>query len=313
MKLRVIPAVAAVGLALAAGVIAASDGTGHSAAHAVLAAQSKSFPSVDLDNCPTLHVGYPTGGCVAQLQTELKTVQDPALVVDGTFGSQTYNAVSAFQGTHGLTRDGLAGSATKTALEAAVAAASVPTSSAPPTTTTPATTPSAPPSPATSSPALGDDPADSPKLPEYKSPPDLSDCPSLLPQLFQYSDGVYQPQGCVAALQQNLDAVGFRLHITGDYSPLTYEAVWNFQQAHSSDSGLSVTGRADPSTLSVLDRIANSPAGLAGNGVDGNGNDEVQAPLPAPITTVQLQTNTPPTMEEQQDDCATTCDQDDDG
>ena len=128
-KFRILSAITAGSLALAVAAITASSGTSHTATHAALAAQTESFPPVDLDKCPTLWTGYPTGPCVAQLQTDLHIVQDPNLVVDGSFGpvrSQTWNAVTAFQAAHGLDPDGMVGPATKNALKA-VLAGSVPT------------------------------------------------------------------------------------------------------------------------------------------------------------------------------------------
>ena len=103
--------------------ITASSGTSHTATNTALAAKTKTFRPVNLNDCPTLHTGYPTGGCVAQLQTDLNIMQDNSLTVDGIFGpvdSQTYKAVIAFQGAHGLQQDGMVGPATKQALDAAL-------------------------------------------------------------------------------------------------------------------------------------------------------------------------------------------------
>ena len=222
-----------------------------------------------------------------QLQTELNTIDGTNLSVDGVFGGATRAAVEAFQQAHGLPQDGVVGPATKQAIDAALTA---PAQSAP-------------------TPALA---VDDPHLLPYPFDiPDLGNCPSMIPQVFEYSNGVLAPQGCVASLQQSLDAVGFDVAITGEYEANTYAAVWNFQLAHSGDYGLSATGSADSSTISALDKIANSPAALTPtNGADMNGNGIVQPPLPAPITAVQLQENTQPTAEELPDDCATTCDDD---
>jgi peptidoglycan hydrolase-like protein with peptidoglycan-binding domain len=311
-KFRILSAITAGSLALAVVAITASSGTSQTAKHTALAAQTGSFPPVNLDDCPTLHTGYPQGGCVAQLQTDLRIVQDSNLDVDGLFGpvhSRTYNAVTAFQGAHDLNPDGMVGPATKKALEAAIPGPTmVPTPTVPPATVPPPTPSQAP----STSPAhaLAHDPEDDPHTPLYIPPiPDLGNCPPLLPQVFEYSNGVYVGQGCVASLQQSLDAVGFGLFRSGDYGHKTYAAVWNFQLAHSGDYGLSATGRADSSTISALDKIANSPAALSAenNGADMNGNGRVQPPLPAPIATVQLLENTQPTVEEPPDDCATTC------
>jgi peptidoglycan hydrolase-like protein with peptidoglycan-binding domain len=136
-KFRILSAITAGSLAL--GVLAAitlgsGSGSGHTAQPPVLAAQTESFPPVNLDDCPILHTGY-NGGCVAQLQTYLNSLPGNDLDVDGDFGSQTYAAVIAFQRANGLTPDGLVGPATKKALEAALSVATPtvgpPTASAP--------------------------------------------------------------------------------------------------------------------------------------------------------------------------------------
>jgi peptidoglycan hydrolase-like protein with peptidoglycan-binding domain len=320
-KFRILSAITAGSLALAVAAATASSGTSQPATHAALAAQTEPFPPVNLDACPVLHTGYPTGGCVAQLQTDLNIIQGKYLTVDGTFGSkgsQTYNAVIAFQQTHNLQQDGIVGMATKQALVVALSGSSVPTPTVSPAAVPPPTPSQAPSTP--SSPALADDPAvdpdptDNPKKPPFPYPfaiPDLGNCLPLFPQVFKYSNGVYAPQGCVASLQQSLDAVGFGLKTTGDYGRDTYAAVWNFQLAHSADYGLSATGRADSSTISALDKIANSPAALGNNGANENYIGRVRPPLPAPISTVYLQTNTQPTDEDLPDDCRTTCENED--
>jgi Putative peptidoglycan binding domain len=134
-KFHILSAATAGSLALAAVAITASSGTSPTLKHAALAARTESFPTVNLADCPILHPGYPTGGCVAQLQTDLNLIQGNHLAVDGTFGSvgsQTYQAVVAFQQAHGLSQDGVVGPATKQALGAAPP---VPTSTVPPATT----------------------------------------------------------------------------------------------------------------------------------------------------------------------------------
>jgi peptidoglycan hydrolase-like protein with peptidoglycan-binding domain len=143
-KFRMLSAITAGSLAVA---VVAITATTSGTSQKMLAAQTQSFSGVNLDECPILHTGYPTGGCVAQLQTDLKISQDNNLVVDGIFGSQgsqTYNAVIAFQGAHGLKQDGMVGPATKRALEAAV---SVPTPVPEPLPPTQAPAPPAPVSP----------------------------------------------------------------------------------------------------------------------------------------------------------------------
>jgi peptidoglycan hydrolase-like protein with peptidoglycan-binding domain len=141
-KFRVLSAITAGSLALAVVATTASSGTSPTATHAALAAQTELFSPVNLDDCPVLHTGYPTGGCVAQLQTDLNIIQGNHLAVDGTFGSQgsqTYNAVIAFQQANGLPQDGLVGPDTKKALDVAL---SVPTPTVP-AATAPAAAPSA--------------------------------------------------------------------------------------------------------------------------------------------------------------------------
>lgn len=105
--------------------VSAIPGSSRTASQAALGARAESFSPVNLDDCPILHTGYPRGGCVAQLQTDLNAVQGNHLVVDGTFGpvgSQTYYAVIAFQQAHDLQQDAIVGPLTKHVLEAAVAA-----------------------------------------------------------------------------------------------------------------------------------------------------------------------------------------------
>ena len=140
-KFRIVSAAAAGGLALAVAAVAASSAASpphvalavRAAASQQDAALAGSFLPADLDKCPVLHVGYPTGGCVAQLQTDLNTIQGNHLVVDGAFGSdgsQTDNAVVAFQQAYGLKPDGMVGPDTKNALKAALAG-DLPPSAAP--------------------------------------------------------------------------------------------------------------------------------------------------------------------------------------
>ena len=73
-KFRILSAITAGSLTLAAVAITASSGTSQTATHAALAARTESFPPVNLDDCPILRTGYPTGPCVAQLQTDLNTI-----------------------------------------------------------------------------------------------------------------------------------------------------------------------------------------------------------------------------------------------
>ena len=70
-KFRILSAIMAGSLTLAVVAITASSGTSQTATNTALAAKTETFPPVNLNDCPTLHTGYPTGGCVAQLQTDL--------------------------------------------------------------------------------------------------------------------------------------------------------------------------------------------------------------------------------------------------
>ncbi|MGW2377522.1 NlpC/P60 family protein [Kitasatospora sp. NPDC001683] len=73
--------------------------------------------------CPTNLQQGEADGCVTQLQLELN-LTGAHLTVDGQFGSGTDTAVRTFQAAHTLTADGIVGPATKSALDAAAAAAS---------------------------------------------------------------------------------------------------------------------------------------------------------------------------------------------
>lgn len=109
-KFRILSAVTAGSLAVAVVTAVTVSGSGRTAQRGTLAAQTELFPPADLDACPALHVGYPIGGCVAQLQEDLNFIAgNNSLTVDGDFGSigsQTYEAVIAFQESRGLKPDG---------------------------------------------------------------------------------------------------------------------------------------------------------------------------------------------------------------
>ena len=84
---------------------------------ALAAANVASSSAVNLDDCPTLAEGYPPGGCVIQLQTELNTDNGTTTPVDGVFGPQTKTAVETFQQNHHIVpADGIVGPQTKAAL-----------------------------------------------------------------------------------------------------------------------------------------------------------------------------------------------------
>jgi peptidoglycan hydrolase-like protein with peptidoglycan-binding domain len=175
-RARILSTVAAGSLALAAvgvgtGLATGKTATNRASANAALAARTEVFPAVVLDNCPTLHTGYPQGECVAQLQTDLNTIQGNHLAVDGVFGavgSQTYQAVVAFQRADGLPPDGMVGPETKKALDAAL---SVPTPT-PPSPASPASS-SAPAAPSEYV-ALGDSFSSGEGNPKYDLGTDVS-------------------------------------------------------------------------------------------------------------------------------------------
>src|SRR4051812_6360889 len=84
-KFRLLSVAMAGGLVLTGATATAIANTGHAPKHAALAANLASSPAVNLDDCPILAVGYPPGGCVIQLQTELNTDNNTTMPVDGIF------------------------------------------------------------------------------------------------------------------------------------------------------------------------------------------------------------------------------------
>jgi hypothetical protein len=136
--------------------------------------------------------------------------------------------------------------------------------------------------------------------------PDLQQCPAMALMTLENHNGVVEIP-CVQALKQSLDAVGFRNVEVGPYNPpvytglydrTTWQDVWSFQTAHAAD-GLVATGNADPLTIQVLDRVANSNAALGDNG-------QHLAPPSAPKPKVYFEDGGSETGE-MPDDCATSC------
>lgn len=136
-KARLLAVAMTGGLVLAGVTAAAVTSTGHAPAHAALAANVAASSAVNLDNCPTLAEGYPAGGCVIQLQTELNAANGTSMPVDGIFGPGTKKAVETFQANHHLAQvDGMVGPQTKAALDNRIPVAAP--------ATTPAQAPSSP-------------------------------------------------------------------------------------------------------------------------------------------------------------------------
>jgi hypothetical protein len=138
--------------------------------------------------------------------------------------------------------------------------------------------------------------------------PDLGNCLPMIHAVFETDSQQVVEIPCVWSLKQSLQAVGYGTAIsqqapttyTGVYDDATWQDVWRFQTAHAND-GLVATGDADKATISLLDRIANSPAALG----NGNGTDLNAPPAPAiPHYTVNSVAETG----EEADDCATSCD-----
>ncbi|MFH9355400.1 peptidoglycan-binding protein, partial [Kitasatospora sp. NPDC017646] len=107
------------GLALAA----ALTGVGAYTASAASAATASAPIPLTSSACPADLQQGEADGCVTQLQLELN-LTGAQLTVDGQFGSATDTAVRNFQAAHALGVDGIVGPATKSALDAAAAAAS---------------------------------------------------------------------------------------------------------------------------------------------------------------------------------------------
>jgi peptidoglycan hydrolase-like protein with peptidoglycan-binding domain len=81
------------------------------------AAADPPLPNRSFEGCPAL-VGNSTGSCVRMLQYELDSVGPYNLLVDGTFGQDTFTAVLDFQGRNHLGADGIVGPVTADLLDA---------------------------------------------------------------------------------------------------------------------------------------------------------------------------------------------------
>jgi N-acetylmuramoyl-L-alanine amidase len=98
--------------AMGAIVLAVAGGLALAPGTAVAAAPATAMTSISQ---PVLRLGS-QGPAVVQLQRRLATLHYDTGPIDGSFGSQTYHGVVAFQKVNGLTRDGIVGPQTWAAL-----------------------------------------------------------------------------------------------------------------------------------------------------------------------------------------------------
>jgi len=125
-QIQVLSAATAGSLVLTAVIATASTHPARASGHAALAAEMVAAPAVNLDNCPTMALGY-QGGCASQLQQELTNDGD-TVPVDGIFGPGTRRAVENFQQEHDIIpADGIVGPQTKVVLDNPGAAPAAPT------------------------------------------------------------------------------------------------------------------------------------------------------------------------------------------
>jgi peptidoglycan hydrolase-like protein with peptidoglycan-binding domain len=124
--IHVLSAATAGSLVLTAVIATTSTHPARASGHAALAAEMVAAPAVNLDNCPTMALGY-QGGCASQLQQELTNDGD-TVPVDGIFGAGTQRAVENFQQEHDIIpADGIVGPQTKVVLDNPDAATTAPT------------------------------------------------------------------------------------------------------------------------------------------------------------------------------------------
>ena len=124
--IHVLSAATAGSLVLTAMIATTSTHPARASGHGALAAETVASPAVNLDNCPTMALGY-QGGCASQLQQELNNDGD-TVPVDGIFGTDTQRAVENFQQEHHIIpADGVVGPQTKVVLDNPDAAPTTPT------------------------------------------------------------------------------------------------------------------------------------------------------------------------------------------
>ena len=235
-------------------------------------------------SCPANIVQGQTGGCVSELQRLLRR-HGQSVVVDGDFGPQTYSAVRSFQSVMGLTVDGVVGPNTKRALydsdESGSDGVDLRSSSCPANIVEgqsggcvstlqallngkgqsltvdgefgPLTLAAVKAFQAAASLTVDGIVGPNTKAALYSNitgggssgapaPINLtsSSCPANIVQ--------GQHSGCVTELQSLLNHHGAELAVDGDFGPLTYAAVLNFQ----SEQGLTVDGIVGPNTKAAL-------------------------------------------------------------
>ena len=111
--IHVLSAATAGSLVLTAVIATTSTHPARASGHAALAAEMAAAPAVNLDNCPTMALGY-QGGCASQLQQQELTNDGDTVPVDGIFGAGTQRAVENFQQEHDSSpADGIVGPQTQ--------------------------------------------------------------------------------------------------------------------------------------------------------------------------------------------------------
>ncbi|MFJ9706406.1 peptidoglycan-binding protein [Streptomyces sp. NPDC101234] len=248
--------------------------------------------NLNSSSCPANIVQGDTGGCVTELQRLLRHF-GYSIDVDGDFGSGTYSAVRAFQSSNGLTVDGQVGTNTKRELydtdESPSTAMDLRSASCPSNIVEgdsggcistlqallngkgqhldvdgqfgPATLAAVKAFQSAAGLSADGEVGHDTKAALYSNistgggsgapaPVDLnsSSCPGNIVQ--------GQKSGCVTELQSLLNHHGADLAVDGDFGPLTYSAVRDFQ----TENGLSVDGQVGPATKTALYNVVTPPA-----------------------------------------------------
>jgi len=235
--------------------------------------------SLTSSSCPTDIADGEVDGCVTELQ-ELLDTHGASVSVDGDFGPGTLAAVETFQGSAGLAQDGIVGPNTKAALmdtSSTVPAPIALSSSSCPADLTEGEVDGC----VTELQELLNTHGASLGVDGDFGPDTLTAVETFQSAYGLSVDGIVGPQtktaltsvnaavpsaipitssscpadmsqgevdGCVTALQQLLNENGANLSVDGDFGPLTFNAVENYQASH----GLSVDGIVGPDTKAAL-------------------------------------------------------------